>query len=123
MKKQNSFKTIFDRYTIYRSSRIGVTLIEILINLYKRNKIRTILIFKILNKFDEYIYFLLKKKVSNLAKIKGSLEEYRRIDELWYFTTYKLKFSMDIDPNRTGSWRIDAFCAKCDIMLIDSKKT
>ena len=50
MTKKETFQSIFDRYTFYRSSKLGLSLIKILINLYRKNKIRTYFIFFILNK-------------------------------------------------------------------------
>jgi len=122
MKISESFKDVFDRFTIYRSSKLGSTLIAILINLYKKNKIKTGLIFKILNKFDEYIYFLLKKKIYNHARLRGFLDVYRNVENIWFFSIDCFKFFMDIRNFSSLYWRIDAFCEHCDVLLVESEK-
>nr|BAS02011.1 transcription initiation factor IIA gamma chain [Amorphochlora amoebiformis] len=122
MKKNKNPERVFDRYTIYRTTNVGLELIKILINLYKKHKIKTYNIFKILNKFDEYIHFLIKKRINSSIRISGFLEEYKHIDDIWIFSIENLKFLMDLNKNVFATWRIEIFCDKCDILLIESKK-
>jgi hypothetical protein len=57
--KNETYTDVFDRYTLYRSSKIGISLIQILLYLYRKNKIKTYLIFKILNKV--FVYSLVRR--------------------------------------------------------------
>ncbi|ABA27167.1 TFIIA subunit gamma (nucleomorph) [Bigelowiella natans] len=122
MKKAYSFKSVFDYFTIYRSSKIGISLISVLIELYKKRKIRTALIFRILNMYDQYINFLLKKKVCNTAKIKGVVEEYSNIDKIWYLTSLDFKFKTGLTIQRKKVRylsHINISREKCYVMLIE----
>merc|ERR1711912_38177 len=121
MKKKETFQSIFDRYTFYRSSKIGLSLIKILIKLYRKNKIRTHFIFFILNKFDEYIHLLLKKKITSTANFRGMREEYKNIEDIWYFFIENLSFFMDLKRRINSKWEVRASCSGCYVMLLEKK--
>ncbi|AIB09574.1 transcription initiation factor IIA gamma chain (nucleomorph) [Lotharella oceanica] len=128
IKKKETFQSIFDRYTFYRSSKIGLALIKILLNLYRKNKIRTYFIFFILNKFDEvsiffkkYIHLLLKKKITSTANFRGMREEYKNIEDIWYFFIENLSFFMDLKRRINSNWEIRASCSGCYVMLLEKK--
>nr|BAS01549.1 TFIIA subunit gamma [Lotharella vacuolata] len=134
MKKKETFQSIFDRYTFYRSSKLGLSLIKILLKLYRKNKIRTYFIFFILNKviyyfyslmrfifFLKYMHLLLKKKITSIANFRGVREEYKNIEDIWYFFIENLFFFMDLKRRLNSKWEVRASCSGCYVMLLEKK--
>jgi transcription initiation factor TFIIA small subunit len=71
--------------TLYRGTKLGDSLVEALDVLVEDGKISTNLAVEVLTKFDEAMLRALQRDVNAKASLKGKLDVYRYIDNVWTF--------------------------------------
>eukprot|EP00890_Picochlorum_soloecismus_P001258 jgi/Picsp_1/2132/NSC_05597-R1_transcription initiation factor iia gamma chain len=70
---------------IYRGSKLGDCLVEALQRLIDENKITGDLAQKVLDTFDQSMLQILEKQVTAKGTLKGKLDVYRYLDNIWTF--------------------------------------
>jgi transcription initiation factor TFIIA small subunit len=70
---------------IYRGSKLGDCLVEALQKLIDEDKITGDLAQKVLDTFDQSMLHLLEKQVTAKGTLKGKLDVYRYLDNIWTF--------------------------------------
>jgi transcription initiation factor TFIIA small subunit len=81
-----------ENYEFYRASSVGYALMEALNDLIIAHQIPADLAIKILHNFDRVVPEVLATDVKATTMIKGKINHYKQVDEVWKFVLKNAKF-------------------------------
>merc|ERR1712023_102176 len=87
---------------IYRESKLAETLMIILDNYVKKNLLSASVAYSMINQFDISILEALKKRTEARVKIKGSVRNYKNIQNIWIFHVENAQLSIEADTSYLG---------------------
>lgn len=108
--------------TLYRGSVLGDSLVEALDTLVEDGKLTPYLAVEVLSKYDDAMRRVLEREVNSKASLKGKLDVYRYIDNVWTFilSDATLRAAPTMTTPKKDEQTIDAD-GPIKLILVDAK--
>lgn len=94
------------QYELYRRCSLGLSLTDALDEMIQSQKLNGVMAMRVLHQFDKSISEILSDKIKVKSSLKGHLNLYRYLDDVWTFIVDHFVIKIDDEVHSTNRIKI-----------------